>query len=234
MLFSLLKSIVKGEFSLPTEKPSETVTNPDHLKNSDLALRKVLNVGGNSKDIPIPSQYSGWQHDLLDIDASGNPDIVCDARALTQLVGAQYDAVYCSHNLEHYYKHDVAKVLSGFRHILKEDGFVHIRVPDIGEVMRQVVSREMDIDDVLYESQAGPILVNDVLYGLGVEIERSGNDFFAHKTGFTQKSLTARLKASGFSSVASWCSHFEIGAIAFKNVPTAYVVELFNIQNALE
>ena len=31
-------------------------------------IRKVLNVGGNSKDIQIPDQYSDWNHVLLDID----------------------------------------------------------------------------------------------------------------------------------------------------------------------
>ena len=31
-------------------------------------LNKVLNVGGNSKRIQIPSCFDGWQHDLLDID----------------------------------------------------------------------------------------------------------------------------------------------------------------------
>ena len=28
----------------------------------------VLNVGGNSKLIPIPPHFGGWRHDLLDID----------------------------------------------------------------------------------------------------------------------------------------------------------------------
>lgn len=156
-----------------------------------------------------------------------------DARALTELPPSQYDAVYCSHNLEHYYRHDVVKVLNGFRHVLKDDGFIHIRVPDMGELMKQVVNGKMDIDGLLYVSPIGPIHVIDVIYSYGVEIERSGNDFFAHKTGFTQKSPTARLRASGFSYVASWCRDLEIGAIALKNRPTEYVIELFDIQNSL-
>jgi len=31
-------------------------------------MKKVLNVGGGSKNIPIPPLYSGWEHVLLDID----------------------------------------------------------------------------------------------------------------------------------------------------------------------
>jgi hypothetical protein len=36
---------------------------------------RVLNVGGNSKLIPIPSHYAGWEHLLPDIDPRGNHKI---------------------------------------------------------------------------------------------------------------------------------------------------------------
>src|SRR5215510_1625876 len=81
--------------------------------------KKVLNVGGNNKAIAIPKHFEGWTHDLLDIDPRGKPDIVCDARKLTSLAPQTYDAVYSSHNLEHYFAHDVPKVLRGFHHVLK-------------------------------------------------------------------------------------------------------------------
>jgi hypothetical protein len=192
-------------------------------------MRRVLNVGGNSKDIPLPENYRGWENVLLDIDPRGKPDVVCDARELTKLEGAAYDAVYCSHNLEHYYRHDVPKVLAGFRHVLKDAGFAHIRVPDMGEVMRQVVQKSMDIDDVLYQSPAGPITVRDVFYGYGVEIERSGNDFFAHKTGFTQKSLVRMLESCGFPMVFSMTGNLEVMALAFKQKPDEYARSLFGL-----
>mgnify|MGYP001209277570 CR=1 FL=1 len=70
-------------------------------------MRKVLNVGGNSKMIPLPPQHTGWENIVLDIDPQGKPDVVCDARRLGQLPGATYDAVYCSHNLQHCYRHDL-------------------------------------------------------------------------------------------------------------------------------
>ena len=192
-------------------------------------MRKVLNVGGNSKDIPLPETYQGWENVLLDIDPSVKPDVLCDARALSTLPGSVYDAVYCAHNLEHYYRHDVPKVLAGFRHVLKDPGFAHIRVPDMGEVMRQVVQKSMDIDDVLYRSPAGPITVRDVFYGYGPEIERSGNDFFAHKTGFTQKSLVRMLETCGFPFVFSMTGGFEVVALAFKQKPDEYVRGMFGL-----
>lgn len=192
-------------------------------------MRKVLNVGGNNKEIPLPPQYVGWEHILLDIDPKGCPDVVCDARELSNLPGSTYDSVYCSHNLEHYYRHDVVKVLAGFSHVLQADGFAFIRVPDLGTLMRTVVERNLDIDGFLYQSPAGPITVLDVIYGYGVEIERSGNDFYAHKTGFTQKSLRSILNTSGFPWVYTGIGNLEVTALAFLNKPNEYAEKLFNL-----
>lgn len=192
-------------------------------------MKTVLNVGGNSKEIPLPPQYADFEHLLLDIDPRGSPDIVCDARELKSLDADQFDAVYCSHNLEHYYRHDVQGVLTGFLHVLKENGFAHIRVPDIQEVMRQTLERNLDIDDILYQSPAGPIMVLDVLYGYSVEIERSGQDFFAHKTGFTQKSLEKALRNAGFSKIYTAATNLDVVALAFKGTPDATARQLFDL-----
>jgi hypothetical protein len=88
-------------------------------------------------------------------------------------------------------------------------------MPDLGEVMRQVVQKSMDMDGVLYQSPAGAITVRDVFYGYGLEIERSGNDFFAYKTGFTQKSLMRMLEGCGFPFVFSMTGNLEVTALAF-------------------
>jgi SAM-dependent methyltransferase len=192
-------------------------------------LKKVLNVGGNSKQIALPPEYADFEHLLLDIDPKGEPDILCDARLLSTLEAGQFDAIYNSHNLEHYYRHDVPKVLAGFQHVLKEDGFVHIRVPDMHEVMRQTLERGLDIDDVLYESPAGPIMVLDVMYGFSTQIEKSGVEFYAHKTGFTQKSLVAALQRAGFAKIYSGSGNLEIVAWAFKNEPSDAARALFQL-----
>jgi len=192
--------------------------------------KRLLNVGGGNKGILLPPQYADFEHLLLDIDPRVSPDIVCDARELADtLDGGQFDAVYCSHNLEHYYRHDVPRVLAGFLHVLKDSGFAHIRVPDIAEVMKVSIERGLDIDDVLYQSAAGPIMVVDVLYGLGVEIERSGQDFYAHKTGFTEKSLLKALEKAGFSKTYTIVGNLEINALAFKGLPDADARRIFQL-----
>lgn len=226
ILTKLLKRVVQGDQGLPTptqhgltdvaepEEPTVLSTRPD--------VPAVLNVGGSSKQIPIPDHYRGWQHCLLDIAPGPDVDVVQDARELTSLPGAHFDAIYCSHNLEHYYRHDARRVLAGFLHVLKPTGFAEIRVPDMREVLKAMIERQMDIDDVLYTSPAGPITVHDVIYGWGKEIERSGVDFFAHKQGFTQSRLTAALEGTGFAKVYTVLnpSGFEIRALAFKGEPT--------------
>lgn len=173
--------------------------------------------------------FEGWQHVLLDIDPAGEPDVVCDARELTTLPAHAYDAVYCSHNLEHYHRHEVPRVLKGFRHVLKPEGFVYIRVPNIEEVMQIAVERELDIDDVLYTSDAGPITVHDVVFGYGVEIRNSGNDFFAHKTAFTSKSLARVLQDAGFGHVYLGTAGIDLAGFGFLSEPDAATKARLNL-----
>ena len=212
MLFNVIRNILRPK------EPQQLVAVP-----AESATPRVLNVGGGSKQIPIPTWYRGWEHLLLDIDPLTGADIVLDARQLDTLPGALFDSVYCSHNLEHYYRHDVAKVLAGFSHVLKSDGFAEIHVPDMQQVMQHCVANGNDIHSVLYESAAGPITVHDVMYGWGKQIASSGVDFYAHKTGFTPSSLRAVLLEAGFAEVRinPPAKDFAIAALAFKQVPSA-------------
>ena len=202
-----------------------------HSRSDEAPARRVLNVGGSSKTIAIPAHYADWDHLLLDIDPQGNPDVVCDARKLDTLAAHSYDAVYCSHNLEHYYRHDAERVLLGFKHVLKPDGFVEIRVPDLTSVMRACIDRGVDVNDAVYTTPAGPITAVDVIYGWQKQIRESGNDFFAHKNGFTLKSLRAMLIDAGFKTVyvAEAPEDFELLAIALVDDLAQWHKEMFKI-----
>ncbi len=194
--------------------------------------RKVLNVGGGSKKIALPAQYESFEHILLDIDPSGSPDIVCDARSLHELESEQFDAVYCSHNLEHYYWHDVPRVLDGFIHVLKPDGFAHIRVPDIGVLIRTVAERNMDLEDVAYRTASGAVIAPlDIMYGYRLQVQRSGKDYYQHKTGFSQASLRRTLMRAGFEFVFAGTreSSFDLTAVAFMERPSPFAISLFNL-----
>ncbi|HEX5360125.1 MAG TPA: methyltransferase domain-containing protein [Fluviicoccus sp.] len=219
----LLTRVFRALAGSPQTQPSAPVLTAAHA---------VLNVGGNSKSIPLPEIYQGWDQIWLDIDPAVKPDVLCDARELLNTPPAVYDAVLCSHNLEHYYPHDARRVLAGFKHVLKPGGFAHILVPDVNQVLRRMLEQQLDIEDVLYQSEAGPITVHDVLYGFGKQIEKTGNDFFAHKAGFTPKSLYALLQSVGFKHIYIGCGDLEIIAYAFMDIPSPDFKELLSLPAA--
>jgi predicted SAM-dependent methyltransferase len=223
MLLRVLSSIVR-----PTRRAApQTARVP-----LDPARQNVLNVGGGDRSIALPSHYAEWNQLFLDIDPKAKPDIVLDARALRSLPAGQFDAVHCSHNLEHYYEHDVSKVLVGFAHVLKQpEGFIEIRVPDVHAVAQQIVAHDRDMGDTLYTSPAGPIRVVDVLYGFTRALEQSGEDFYAHKTGFTRRALRLALEHAGFTHAYALApiGVFEIRTVALRAPPTALHGTLFGI-----
>ena len=63
--------------------------------------KRLLNVGGQSRDIQLPNPYGSFEHVLLDLDPTVGADILLDVRDLASLEPQQFDAVYCSHSLEH-------------------------------------------------------------------------------------------------------------------------------------
>ena len=88
-----------------------------------------------------------------------------------------------------------------------------LTMPDLQQIAHFVVADKLD--DVAYESAAGPITPLDCLFGLGSAIA-DGNDFMAHKTGFTETSLRKRLQDAGFSALRLWTSPFNLWAEAYK------------------
>ena len=178
----------------------------------------VLNVGGGaSRD--LPSVYKGWDQHVLDIDPAVSPDVLCDVKDMRAKVKAQtYDAVFCSHNLEHVYAHEVPQVLAGFRHALKASGFAQIIVPDLNALLQAMRGR--DVMDAWYGASGCQISFHDVLYGWSREMGR-GNLYYAHKCGFTSKSLSAALRKAGFAKVMTAEDGYNVHAFAFMGKPTA-------------
>ena len=191
--------------------------------------RRVLNVGGQSRGIQLPTPYATFEQVLLDLDPSVGADIVLDVRELTSLAPQQFDAVYCSHNLEHVRQHEVPVVLAGFRHVLKPGGLAHIIVPDLQELMLACVQQGIDLDGLLYESPMGPITPLDVLYGHGGLIAQSGQDFYAHRTGFSRRTLANVVEASGFSPMFCQQGNLELNMITFNGDPDPELAALFGL-----
>jgi predicted SAM-dependent methyltransferase len=178
----------------------------------------VLNVGGGPTR-SLPACFDGWEQHLLDIDPAVNPDILCDALEMHTLPAAYYDAVHCSHNLEHFYAHDVPRVLAGFLHVLKPGGEAHIAVPNMQGLFDAMRDRNLDIGDVWYRTTTGmAITFHDVMYGWG-PVMAEGNLFYAHKCGFTATTLSARLREAGFVDLVVWWDSYNLHARAKKCQP---------------
>jgi len=197
--------------------------NNPRVDSTEAVKRRFLNVGGGDEAIPVPPHFDGWTHHLLDIFERPGVDVVCDARRLQTFPPAQYDAIYCSHNLEHYYRHDVAGVLRGFSHVLKPEGFAEIRVPDVPALMQRVTQAGGNLDTVAYDSPSGPVTAHDMLWGYGPELQQSGRDFYAHKCGFTRDSLAQALNEAGFEQVFEVppLGALEVHVMAFRRAPSA-------------
>jgi ubiquinone/menaquinone biosynthesis C-methylase UbiE len=161
--------------------------------------KKALNVGcGN---FPIESWIcdpGAWEETRVDINPAVAPDIVASAMDLGKIKTGSYDLVYNSHNLEHVYAHEVPVVLRGFRRVLKKGGEVVITCPDIQSVAASIA--EGNLEGVLYLANDIPISPIDIVYGHRGEIAL-GNEFFAHKTAFTDATLAAKLLHAGFKNV---------------------------------
>jgi len=57
------------------------------------------------------------------------------------------------------------------------------------------------LEETLYVSPAGPISALDMVYGHRPSIQQ-GNEYMAHHTGFTARSLAQKLSRAGFEKVS--------------------------------
>ena len=141
-----------------------------------------------------------WNELRLDIDPKVKPDVIGSITQMTSVQSQSMDAIYSSHNIEHLNAYEVPAALSEFKRVLSNDGFLVLTCPDLQSVA-ELIARDKLMQPA-YNSAAGPISPLDMVFGLQSAIAK-GNQFMAHRCGFTQKVLVATLKAAGFASIAS-------------------------------
>ena len=178
----------------------------------------LLHVGCGHNSIPsLPSfdYKEKWQQVRVDIDPDVNPDLRCSIVDMAGVPDGVADCVFSKHNIEHVEAHEVQPTLRSFARVLKDTGFLIIRTPDLRAICRSVL--EGDPERTLYvadwNGEQVPIAPLDMLYGSRHYLSR-GNPFMAHRTAFTQESLTRHLKAAGFPSVLMEASNYELRGIA--------------------
>lgn len=161
-------------------------------------LKKVLNAGCgpvNPERLQRSFRNGGWQEVRMDVDPRVAPDIIGSLEDLSQVADKSFDAVYCSHSLEHLHPHDVRSALRGIVRVLKSDGFALITSPDLEPIAALIAQGRGE--EVAYESPLGPITALDMIYGHAASIER-GNHFMAHNTGFTEERMARLLLEARF------------------------------------
>jgi SAM-dependent methyltransferase len=162
----------------------------------------------------FPSFFDNWRQLRVDVDPAAQPDIVADITDLSAIPNGSVDAIWSAHCIEHLYTHQVEPALAEFHRILRSDGFACIIVPDLQTVAEYIVSDRLD--EVIYESAAGPVTAHDVLFGFGPAIAR-GSTSMAHRCGFTPTAMLDRLKKSRFSEIVlRRRPSLELAALALK------------------
>lgn len=149
-------------------------------------MRRILHAGCGPS--PLPAWLDG-EEVRLDVDPATRPDIVA---SMVDLGGiGPFDAIYCSHALEHLTPEDGATALGEFHRVLVPGGIAIIIVPDTEGVE--------PTEDVLYVSPAGPVTGLDIIHGMRSAIEAS--PAMAHRNGFVEASLIEAMTAAGFARV---------------------------------
>ena len=162
-------------------------------------MKTFLHVGCGPQN---KSQIKGfnndnWKEIRFDIDKNVNPDIVGTLTDMKLVDTGSVDAVYSSHNIEHIYPHEVPIALKEFYRVLKDDGIVVITCSDLQSVCEAIVKDKLL--EPLYESPEGPISPIDILYGHREAIAK-GNEYMAHKNGFTYSVLNTAFFEVGFKA----------------------------------
>ena len=162
-------------------------------------MKTLLNVGCGHSNISELKGFSSnyWKEIRLDIDEKVNPDIIGNLTDMNLVETASIDAIYSAYNIDHIYAHEVPIAFREFYRVLKDDGIVVLRCPDI-QTICELVAQDKLLEP-LYESPIGPIYPIDILFGNRKQIS-AGKKFMAKKVGFTYSVLNKALGEAGFQA----------------------------------
>ena len=189
-------------------------------------MKTLLHVGCGHENKSHLKGFNNdhWKEIRFDIDENFNPDIVGTMTDMKSVETASVDALYSSYNIDHIFPHQVPIALREFHRVLKEDGIVVIKCPDIQGVCDAVAQDKLL--DPLYDSPAGPISPIDILFGNRKAIAE-GNEYMAKKGGFTYSVLNGALYEAGFKARYGGRSKkgWELTLVAFKQEKSQEEIE---------
>jgi hypothetical protein len=82
-----------------------------------------------------------------------------------------------------------------------------VTMPDLQAVCKLVA--EDRLEDVAYQSGAGPISPIDIIYGHRPQIQ-AGRTAMIHRSGFTAKTLRQHMENAGFSNGQFWTQNLDL------------------------
>src|SRR5262245_42201321 len=122
-------------------------------------MKRVLHAGCGQHPLPPWfEQFGPWDEFRFDIEPAYEPHLVGSIAETLPFYTDEFDAVSCSHTLEHLYPHQVPKALAEFKRVLKANCPLIIMVPDLEDVRPTT--------DVLYLTNDGPVTGLDIIFGL--------------------------------------------------------------------
>lgn len=165
---------------------------------------RILHAGCGGERLPDYFQKDAVEV-RLDVTPEMKPDIVASITDMGEI--GEFDALYCSHTVEHLYPHEVPKALAEFYRVLKPGGAAIIVVPDL---------EGLEVSDrVLYVTEAGlEVTAFDLFYGHRRLIENA--PYMAHHSGFTQRLMSDSLKEAGFEPDVKRVDGWQLVAAARK------------------
>jgi hypothetical protein len=130
----------------------------------------------------------------VDIRKTIATDIVSPAWDINGIDPGTVDIIYSRHTLEHLDPNDARVALIHWFELLKEDGYIHVVVPDIEFHAKQLLGlvRSGKFDDQIQHAYAG-------FWGWRDE-SRGGSKEDAHKWGYSEKMLFNELREAGFKA----------------------------------
>ena len=192
----------------------------------------LYNLGCGETRGDLPKIFSDWTEIRVDASPKVKPDIVADLTDLSSIGDEVADAVWASHCLEHLYAHQQSAALKEIRRILKPSGYAIIITPDLQD-LGEAISADR-IEETVATSPAGPITIQDMIYGYGPALAR-GEAGMAHRCAYSPKTAHNRLAEAGLSThVLAKRPHFQLLCLAFKDdeTPRTQIGALFETLTA--
>jgi len=215
--------------------PGCAIKRHDGIPESEVMVRTILHVGCGRQSydgLPPLDWENEWRQVRVDIDPSVEPDIVASIVDMAGIEDASAECVFSKHNIEHLEAHEVGQCLAAFHRVLKPEGFLILRTPDLRGIARLLL--QYDPEEPLYVAQVYgkqiPTAPLDMLYGSRHEIA-GGNRFMAHRTGFTAASLHRYLLRAGFEKIeiAEKADTQELMCLAMKRVDGNLLPEVLGV-----